>query len=320
MFARPVIVFIIVRVILAAGTIVGLSDLTHSQSEEIRIDTSLVRVPVSVFDRDGRFIPNLQINNFKLFEDGKEQEISHFESYSEPITVLLLLDASGSMVPHFPRLAEAVSSFINQLQPEDNVMIATFVDDSKINILVNDKKKFLNGRIALTPKPGDHFTTTFDAVERGLKLMRSAKGRRRAMVLFSDGELFGWKASAKSNIRDAEEQDALIYTIRFGEYPTHQPGYDNSLLTEREKRSIRKKVDDYMMGLAAATGGRGFEVDQIAQLGSTFGEIAAELGRQYTLGYYPQAFSRRGERRQIKVTVDRPNVAVRSRTSYVLDR
>ena len=304
---------------LSLFTILSVSGLIFAQSDEIRIETTFVRVPVVVFDREGHFTPQLKRENFKLFEDGNEQEITHFESYNEPITVLLLLDTSGSMIPHFNRLAGAVSMFVDGLRSEDRIIIATFVDDSKINLLKNSKKKDLTGGITLTPRPGDQFTTTFDAVDRGLKLLEGVNGRK-AMVLFTDGELFGWKASAKSNIRDAEEGEAVIYTVRFGEFPTHQPGFTNRTLTNKEMDAIKKRVHSYIQSLSNETGGRSFEVEAIDDLGAVFKTVADELGQHYTLGYYPGRPTQKGERRILKVEVNVPNSVVHARRDIVIDK
>lgn len=326
----------------------------QTTDEFIRVNTEFVTVPVSIMDRDGRYKTGLKKDDFKIFEDGVEQEVALFAPVEEPFTALLLLDISNSMRDYMATLARAVSVFTSQLRADDQIIVATYVDDTKIHIVVEPtKKKDFRKVIALESPIADSFTTTFNAVERGIKYMKDIKGRR-AIILFSDGELYGKRASAKSNLRDAEEQEALIYTIRFGAYPTHQPGYadrmsekdrfeniwnigekgglgesepiinkkDFAKLGESKRASkdlakLMEKVNAYMQGLAQKTGGRSYAVNAIEDLEETFRLVAGEIGQQYTLGYYPAKPGKDGERRKISVKVNVPNVAVRSRNEVV---
>lgn len=300
------------------------------QKDTIRVDTSHVTVPVTVVDRDGRYVTGLRKNDFRVFEGVTEQEISIFETHNIPISVLLLLDTSGSMMNSMRELARASAAFVKELRPDDRLAIATFSDDSKLHFVLEPTvKKDFREVISLRPAMGDSFTTTFNAVDLGIKYMAKLKGRR-AIVLLSDGEMYGRGASAKGNLRDAEEQEAIIYTVRFGKYPDSQPGYQatrtpfnvkkygNALgLNDREMKALIAEVDAYMLGLAERTGGRGFHIDAISDLAGAFRLIAGELSQQYTLGYSPREPGKPGERRRIQVRVSVPNAAVRSRNEVV---
>jgi VWFA-related protein len=290
----------------------------ETQEDVIRVDTSLVTVPISVLDREGRYITNLRKEDFQIFEDGVEQEVALFESVEQQITVLLLLDVSGSMYNDLGSLMNAASNFLGQLRPNDQVMIATFSDE--VNVLFDFKsvKDVRNGKklhIKINGLPP--VTMVYDAVEFGLKKMKKTRGRK-AIVLFSDGVGSGYRASAKSNIRDAEENEALIYTVQFDTLVI-PPGYK---LTEKDSERIKQNNETaswYMSELATKTGGRHFQMDNIADLAKTFGEVADELGRQYSLGYYPKTEGKKGDRRQIKVKVKQPNLSVRARNSYIVE-
>lgn len=290
-----------------------------AQDDVIRVDTNLVSVPVTVFDRDGRYITNLKKEDFQIFEDGVEQLIEIFETTEQPFTVMLLLDNSGSMNNYLLNIALAANTFVKELRPNDQLIVANFSDSGKIQIILEAaKKKDFQTKILLQKRIGDYFTTTFDAVKHGIEYMKPFKGRR-AIVLFSDGELYGKKASAKSNLRDAEEQEALIYTLRFGEYPTHQPGYAG-YFNKKNYDKLVEKVNNYMQGLAQATGGRSYQIENVEDLEDTFAQVAAELRQQYSLSYYPKQVEKEQKQqiRQIKVKVNQPNLAVRSRNSYVV--
>lgn len=285
----------------------------------IRVDTNLVTIPSTVMDREGRYVTNLEKKDFRIFEDGVPQEISFFEPVDKPFTALLLVDNSGSMRNYVTDLARAANAFVGQLRPDDQLAVATFSDRGRIQFLLEATKiRDLHKRIIFTARMGDDFTTTFNAVQLGMKYMKSLPGRR-AIILFSDGEQYGKRVSAKSNFRDAEEQEALIYTIRFGAFPTHQPGYLPYVSKKNDDRLI-ERVNSYMEGLALKTGGRSYQVENVSSLEETFREVAKDLSRQYNLGYYPKESLQPGQLRTIRVKVNLPNLAVRARDSYVVEK
>jgi VWFA-related protein len=348
--------------LLAALLLSPISVLSQVQSEKevVRIETNFVTLPVSVLDRQGRYIPGLKKDDFKIFEDGAEQEIAFFEPNEQPFTVMVLIDVSCSMHDYLPDAAKAVNAFIGQLRADDRVIVATFSDDALIHVILGPaKKRDVKTSVALIQPPKYGFTTTFDAVERGIDYMKGFPGRR-AIIFFSDGELYGKHATAKSNLRIAEEQDSLIYPVRFGPYPAFDPGaylvrraYENQVTdtswssadngslvgskpvyssvvipgrvivrpeNKKETAKLLERVNAYMGGLAGASGGRYFQVELIGGLDESFGTIADELGRQYSLGYLPSTPAKDGESRKIKVRVNSTDAAVRSRNEVVYRR
>ncbi|MBX3289950.1 MAG: VWA domain-containing protein [Acidobacteria bacterium] len=307
-----------------AGAILScslMSGVIFGQDDVLQIETNLVKVPVTISDRDGRYLTGLSKEDFAIFENGKEQAITFFEAVDTPVSVLLLLDLSGSMNQYLVDIGKASAVFISKLRDSDTIIVAGFVDDKKLHILSEPVlKKNFKTLIRLKERYGDSFTTTFDAVENAIKYMSRFSGRK-AIVLFSDGELYGRGASVKSNFRDAEEDESLIYTVRFGNYPISLPADKNrnwrSPLTQKEKNKRVKAANDYLNGLSYRTGGKSFEVSQIDNLSETFHLISDELGRQVLVGYSPEIQPEDGERRTITVKVSRPDVAVRSRNEVV---
>jgi len=263
-------------------------------------------------DREGRYITNLQKEDFQLFEDGVEQEISFFAPVDSPFTIIFLLDVSGSMHNHMAELARAANTFLRQLRPEDQLIAASF--DGKVEVLCElSKVKDIRGvrkfdlRLAKDRAP---ITMVYDAVNYALKRMKKIKGRK-AIVLFSDGIGSG----AKGTLRAAEEGEAQIYTVQFNT-SVLRPGHD-----ERYYKSVHKDIKtatNYMKDLAEKTGGRHYLLEEIGDLGETFGLITGELGRQYSLGYHPKGGLEAGQKRQIKVKVRLPNLVVRARDSYIV--
>src|SRR5947209_720401 len=105
----------------AAGTVAP-----EESGEVVRVDATLVTVPVSVMDRDGRYVYDLRKDNFRLFEDGVEQDVAFFESVEKPFTVVLMLDTSSSTWLKHEQIKRAAAAFIDQLRPDDRVMVVSF--------------------------------------------------------------------------------------------------------------------------------------------------------------------------------------------------
>ena len=182
-------IFILILVIFAKGSV--------AQDDVIRVNTNLVTVPVTVLDRDGRYVTNLKKEDFQIFEDGLEQDIEIFETTEQPFTVMLLLDSSGSMNNYLQNIAHAANAFVKELRPNDQLIVANFSDSGKIQIILEaTKKKDFHTKISLQQRIGDYFTTTFDAVKRGIEYMKPFQGRR-AIVLFSDGNFMGKRLRQK---------------------------------------------------------------------------------------------------------------------------
>ena len=168
-------------------------------------------------DRNGRFITDLQKEDFQIFEDGVEQEISFFSPVEEPFTILFLMDVSGSMSVHLAELALAGNAFLSQLRPDDSLIVVSFCDEVNTLAELGPVKEARTKPIKL--RICGKGTFVYEALHHALKRMNKIPGRK-AVVLFSDG-LSGEKgATAKSTLRDAEEQEALIYSVQFGAYPS----------------------------------------------------------------------------------------------------
>jgi Ca-activated chloride channel homolog len=280
-------------------------------NETVRIDANLVTVPTQVMDRDGRFIADLKKDDFQIFEDGVEQKISFFEPVEEPFTILFLLDVSGSMSHHLAELAAAANTFLSQLRPDDRLIAISFCDEVQtLSELASVRET--KGIKMFKLRVCGHNTYVYDAVDHAFKRVRKIRGRK-AIVLFSDGFSGNRFATAKSTLRDAEEQEALIYTIQFNTAPKEPP----RTASRKHFYETIKNADNYMTGLAQKTGGRHYRVEELSDLAKSFASVADELRRQYTLGYYPKRPLREGQRRQITVRVRRKGVAVRARDSYV---
>jgi len=328
--------FVVAISLCVLSTFVLVADL-RAQDNVVRVQADLTIVSLSVNDRDGRYITGLDKDDFKVFENGTEQHVEFCERVDTPFTVLFLFDTSRSMRDYLPAVANAANSFTSQLRPEDIIVAANFEDDAKIHMLLEPtkRKEFTEFVDVVESGKERSYTTTFDAVEKGLAYLKAIEGKK-ALIFFSDGELYGRHASAKSNLRDAEEQEAVIYTLQFGEYSEYDPAFSTVVIdpfgggnyherlpggiSKKAIAKLKKRVSLYLTGLAERTGGRAYKIATVQGLGETFRSIAEELGTTYRLGYSPIDVPKDGERRTISVKVNVPNAAIRSRKEVVYRR
>ena len=296
--------------------VAGCWTVVRAQDEVIRVESSLVSVPVTVLDRDGRHLTNLQKSNFRVYEEGTVQEIEVFEPVDTKISVVLLLDVSGSMMFDMQELEAAAESFVHNLRPYDQIMVATFSDQIKTVRDFSTVEQFRKRdpmKLRIDGRPP--VTMVYDAADFALKKVARVKGRQ-AIVFLTDGIGDGIWSSQKSNFKLAEEGDASIYTIGFDTNPSAQSKYESNDIYQKRLAAASNAVV-YLQDLARKSGGRAFRIANIQSLNQTFGEVVKELSRQYTLGYYSNQPGKDGERRKITVKVNVPNVAVRSRNEVI---
>ena len=173
------------------------------EDEVVRVSTALVTIPVSVLDRDGRFIPNLRKEDFRIFEDGSEQEVAYFATVEQPFTVALVIDTSNSTRFKLEDVQDAAIAFLDQLRPEDKALIVSFNDEIRVLSEVTSDRRQLREAIRRTRWGGG--TKLYDAVDMVIKQrLENIKGRK-AVVLFTDGvDTTSKRATSQSTIGDAE--------------------------------------------------------------------------------------------------------------------
>lgn len=296
---------------------------TKSDGFTVRVETTLVNVPVAVLSREGKFIPNLRRENFQLFEDGVAQVITHFKNTDEPFTVALLLDISDSAKIKLQEIKSAAISFLDELRAQDKAIVLTF--DARVDVICSstDDKTRLKKAIYQIEAGGG--TSVYDAVAQTYQQEFKNILGRKAIVIFTDGvDIHSKQATADSTLSMAEEQDAPVYVIRYDTYIEEIrvpiPGVRSMSSTVIREGLSKKEYDQarlYLQTLSDVSGGRYFFATKPEQVKQFFGKIAEELRQQYVLGYYPTNLSPSKQRRQIKVKVDLPNAAIRTRKHYV---
>lgn len=327
-------------------------EVVEDDDEVLRVETALVTIPVTVLDRQGRFVPGLQQTDFEIYEDGKKQEIAYFAKTEQPFTVVLLLDVSNSTKFQIDEIQNAAITFTRQLKQSDRVMVIAF--DERVHILTeptSDRNRLYN---AIRQAEFGGGTSLYDAVDYTLNRRLSQIQGRKAVVLFTDGvDTTSQRSNYQATLRDSEEQEATIYTIHYNTYQEMQGsgGGSSYPFPQRRRRSggiggilgdilggggggivigggggnsrgsSRAEYEEgerYVGDLAKSTGGRMYRADSSQNLESAFYNIAEELRRQYAIGYSPNETGQNGQRKQIRVRVSQQGLIVRARDSYIV--
>ncbi len=315
------------------------------EGDVLRVDTSLVTVPVSVMDRYGKYIPNLRRQDFHIFDNGVEQKIAYFATVDQPFSVALVIDTSGSTHFKLEEIQNAAISFVNQLQPQDRVLVISFDEQIRVLTEATSDRNALTRAIRRTRTGGG--TRLYDAVDMVIRKKLSELSGRKAVVLFTDGvDTTSRSASYSSTIREAQESDGAFYAVNYdtsgdlgnmgqgGGMP--MPGGKGGILigipgwpggnggrgglpggVGGPAAGDYRRATEYLHELAETSGGRYYRGDTLTGISSAFEQIADELRRQYSLGYYPRQNGQTGQMRTIKVRVNQPDLVVKSRESYV---
>lgn len=298
----------------------------------IRVDTDLVVIPVQVSEKKGRPVVDLKKTEFKIFENGVEQEIAYFSDEDQPFTVALMLDMSYSSVFKLGDIQAAAWDFVNQLRENDRVMVVAFAGKVRILCEPTDNRKVL--RYAIDAARIDSGTAFYSALDTVLSDKFASISGRKAIVLLSDGvDTRSANKGPASIIDNLQANNVLIYPVRYDTFDDVQKSrrndaqiqYDDDdrpYIVERPREKGEREADyrearDLLKEMAGITGGRVYPVSSTTNLNAAFAQIANELRKTYSIGYYPEAVPRPGERYSIKVRVYRPGLTVRARENYI---
>lgn len=265
-----------------------------------RSAATTVGIYATVVDREGRLVPDLGEQHFEVYDNGKLQTLTLFKSDVQPITVVVMLDTSGSMTLNLDFLKTAAERFALRLLPDDKARIGSFSD--KIRIMPqftsnrDDLVRYLHNDIQF-----GNPTFLWDAIDESMSALAGQSGRR-VVLIFTDGEDDrSQRVDFDDVLRRAQNENFMIYAIGL---QSEMPALRR---TTRPDRNLRR--------LAAETGGGYFELRRTADLNSTFTRVADELHRQYVLGFSPENLD--GLVHKLEVRVKVPGMTVRARQSYL---
>lgn len=193
------------------------------ENEVVRVNTTLVTLPVSVMDRDGKYSPDIRQDEFRIYEEGVEQQVAYFATVEKPFTVALVLDNSTSTRFRTEEMQDAAIAFVDQLRADDRVMIVAFDEHVRVLAEPTSDRRLLRDAIRRTHNGGN--TSLYDAVDFVIHQRFNRITGRKAIVLFTDGvDTSSKHANYEENVRDAEELDALVYPIEYDTYDDTSSG------------------------------------------------------------------------------------------------
>jgi len=281
-------------VFIAGLSVVGLA----GQQPTFRSASTTVGIYATVVDRTGRLVPDLAEEHFEVYDNGKLQPLTLFKSDVQPITVVAMLDTSGSMTMNIDFLKVAAERFVLRLLPADLARIGSFSDKIRISATFTGNRDDLIRYIHNDIQFGNP-TFLWDAIDESMSALATRSGRR-VVLIFTDGEDDrSQRVDFDHVIERAQRENFMVYAI----------GLQSEILGRRTRpdRNLRR--------LAAETGGGYFELRQTDELNSTFTRVADELHRQYVLGFSPESLD--GAVHKLEVRVKVPGMTVRARQSYV---
>jgi Ca-activated chloride channel family protein len=260
----------------------------------IRVDSTLVLIPVTVTDPMNRFVTGLEKENFKLTEDKQPQEITQFSSEDAPLSVGVVFDCSGSMGHKLDKSRQAVAQFFKLANPEDEFFLVQFNDSANLVQAFTRNLEEIQNKLAFTQSRGR--TALLDAVYMAVHEMRKAKNPRKALLLISDGGDNSSRYTETEIKTLVKEADVQIYAI--GIYES---------IGARSRTPEETTGPALLTEIAEQTGGRQYQVDDLNELPDVAAKIGIELRNQYILGYSPKNLSRDGKYRRVQVRLVQPH-------------
>lgn len=290
------------RRILSLLAVVALTAPLAAQNQTIKVSTASVPVYVTVTDTERRLVPDLTIDDFEIYDNGKLQTINVFENKPVPITTTVMIDTSGSMTAILGFVKDGAEQFLIRLLPDDRAQVGEFSDKIKFHpgSFIDDRDRL----IYLLKHELDfgYPTRLYDAVDESLARLEPETGRKVVLV-FTDGDDTASKIGLGKVMDRARESDVMIYAV----------GLVNEYFNGQQR--VRSAPDRGLKKLAEDTGGGFFELKKTADLGETFTRVAQELHSQYVLGFSPAVLD--GKVHKIEVRVKRSGLSARARKTYV---
>lgn len=278
-----------------------------AQQQPFRAGIELVSLNVTVTDGT-KYVPDLNQDDFEVFEDGAKQSISFFSRLQLPIALAILLDTSNSMEEKLPTAQEAAVGFVKRMRHDDTMEVIDFNSQVRIAQPFTSDVVTLERAIRGTSVNGS--TSLYNAIYISLKELKKERARsaeeirRQAIVVLSDGDDTSSLMEYDDVLDLAKRSETAIYAIGL-----RQPDAERG-------RPRFKEAEFVLRQLSQETGGRAFFPTSVAELPKIYQQISEELSSQYSLAYTSKNPLRNGVWRRILVRVSRPGLTARTRQGY----
>jgi VWFA-related protein len=330
------------RVATLVTACVAVATATSQPQPQFGAANRTVAVYATVTGARGRLVPDLTREDFAVDDNGKRQTLTLFANDTQPITMIMLLDRSGSMKPNFELEERAAEAFVHAMIPADKARVGSFGKNIQIDPddFTSDRETLVN--ILRTELQEDGPTPLWNAVDRGIDKLLVEQGRR-VILVFTDGvdmplNFSNHNKSLKDAMKRAEENDVMVYAIglagqngmpspggrgsdrgRGGMNPNPFGGFGGRGIAGGTAGQLQmEQPDEGLPKIAAATGGGYFERTSPHDLASTFARVAEELHQQYALGFTPQNLD--GKMHDLTVHLSNPDYTARARKRYLASK
>jgi Ca-activated chloride channel family protein len=279
-----------------------------------------VAVYATVTEKGGRLVPDLSKDDFEVRDNGKPQPITVFSNEIQPITVVMMLDRSGSMRQNYRLVAAAGEAFVRRLQPGDKARIGTFAERIQMDPegFTADQDELV--RILRSDMPQAGPTPLWNALDAAIAALREQDGRRVVLVFSDGGDSPGNfrlnNRSVMDIMRRAQQENVMVYAVGLQSTLLRAPGgggmggFGGGLSQQRPDPALGAVADD--------TGGGYFELNRAEDLASTFARVADELHHQYALGFEPPKLD--DKMHEIEVKLRKSGMKARARKEYFAAR
>ena len=273
-----------------------------AQGPTFKSGTQVVSLFVTVADATRRLVSGLTQEEFEVFDNEKPQPIIFFQNEVQPITVVVMLDTSGSMTLTLDLLREAAEQFLIRLLPADKGRVGAFNDKIQFSSEFTSNRDQLVSEVkALDYGNG---TRLWDAVAASLDELKGVDGRRVVLV-FTDGDDTSSRIGLGTVIDRARAEEVMIYAI----------GLESNYIGGPNGQRVRTRPDGGLRKIADETGGGYFELKKSSELAPTFTKVAQELHSQYVIGFAPTQLDNRVHKLAVKMK--QAGMTARARRSYL---
>jgi Ca-activated chloride channel family protein len=282
---------------LAALTLIAGS----AAAQPIKVTTQTVPLYVTVTDDQKRLVPDLTREDFEVYDNGKLQTLTNFDNDPTPISVVVMLDTSGSMTVALDFVKDGAEQFLLRLLPIDRGMVGAFNDKIEFHpdSFTDNRDQLVR---ALKELDFGYPTRLFDAVDQSIERLNGSEGRKVVLV-FTDGADTASRKGSGDVLERARLEEVMVYSI----------GLETEYFNGQHR--VRSSPDRSLRRLSEETGGGFFLLKKKDDLNSTFTRVAQELHSQYVLGFSPETLD--GKVHKLEVRLKRPGMVARARRSYV---
>jgi Ca-activated chloride channel homolog len=310
-----------------AGGIFGFSQQPAAQKPEdqqkkdqegfkIGVEVNMVTVPVTIRKPAGGFVRGLTQQNFRITEDGEDQEIQLFVQEAVPTRIAIVLDISGSVLSEWGTIKYSTRKFADNLKQDDMFSLVTFNTEIRLKMDWGRKTDRLDAVLGSiyckdNTKLWDAMYVVSNDVFRGIK-------EKKAIIIMSDGLDNDSGVSYGEALEAAVRSEAAVYVVSKTQavresimYQMAKSGY-----YERIPQEVFAQADQALRKLAYETGGRVLYPNSFGQLDNIYADVDEELRNQYLIGYTSSNPMKDGKYRRIQVAVNQPDIVVSSRPGY----